>query len=229
MGQSDNSLNRKIFKFLVFAFPGFFILFLFSYDLYCGSDMLFDPTYNTMKIYFVSIIITGVFLLKNHYWFSIFMIIAGLYLAVYDCYHYSFIGEIISLYGCYLVVHFAFSFLYTYLDKTNKLKELLLFLIFIYPSYFILSVFGFGLLKIGKALWHELNLIALLTLFFGTILTGIFLIKKKYWVSILMVVLGIYLIATKQNNNLIPIASALYGYYLIIHFSICALYVYKKK
>ena len=225
----NNCINKKIFYFLGFILPCFFILLFFSYDLYCGGDMLFDSTYNTLKIYFVGIIVTGIFLLKNHYWFSIFMIIAGLYLAVCDRSIYTFFGEIISLYGCYLVVHFAFCFLYTYLAKTQNMKDALPFFIFIYPSYFILAIFAFGLLEIGKALWYELNVMFLLALFLGAIFTGISLIKRKYWGSILMVALGVYLIATKQNNNIIPLTSALYGYYLILHFFICSLFVNPRK
>ncbi len=110
----------------------------------------------------------------------------------------------------------------------SKIKQALRFLFFIFPSYLIIVFIGYCLSQ-GAELWSEPAFVPLTLIVLGNLLTGIFLVKRQYWFSAFMIALGIYLVCTSKNYAFIFEIVALYGAYLIAHFSLCALYVFRIR
>lgn len=116
----------------------------------------------------------------------------------------------------------------------NK-KQVLPFLIFIFPCYFGVLVLSLALFLFiigdGINVWQELSFYGLIILVLGCIVTGAFLTKKVFWVSIFMIISGVYLVHTSHNYPFVFELISLYGYYIIVHFSLCSLYVFitRKK
>ena len=102
------------------------------------------------------------------------------------------------------------------------------FFIFIAPSYLILALI-FIALAIWKVGLDELDLIPLAWTVVANIVASILLVKKQYWIGIVMVLFGVYVIFQGQNYQFTGHAFIFYGSYLIVHYSACTLYVFKNR
>lgn len=109
-----------------------------------------------------------------------------------------------------------------------KTKKALQFLIFIFPCYFIIAFIGYCLTQ-GAELWSEPAFVPLAGIVIASIITGVFLVKRQYWFSVFMIALGVYFVCAGKNHAFIFEVVMLYGAYLIAHFSLCALYVFRNR
>lgn len=110
----------------------------------------------------------------------------------------------------------------------SKIKRGFQFSFFIFPCYFIIAFMCYCLYQ-GVEVWSESAFAPLTLIVIGNIITGIFLIKKQYWFSIFIILYGVYLVCTSKNHPFIFEVISLYGAYLIAHFSLCSLYVFKNR
>jgi drug/metabolite transporter (DMT)-like permease len=78
-------------------------------------------------------------------------------------------------------------------------------------------------------MWSEPSFVPLILIVISNIITGIFLVKKQCWFSIFIIIYGVYLVYTSKNYDFIFEVIELYGAYLIVHFSLCSLYVFIKR
>jgi len=109
-----------------------------------------------------------------------------------------------------------------------NMKSTLLFLVFISPSYCIIFFIIYCLSQ-GAAIWKDTCILPLSLLIIGNILAGFFLIKKQYWASFLMIVVGGFIISISTYFDFIFQILQLYGLYLIVHFSAVSLFVFHKN
>lgn len=91
------------------------------------------------------------------------------------------------------------------------------FLLFAFPAYLPLVLM--------IAIWN--NHFSLLLLLFNAIvlLSAVLLVKKRWWISLPMIALGIYI--ALQNDQHIPFQP--FGCYLILHYAAWGLYAYKTR
>ena len=86
---------------------------------------------------------------------------------------------------------------------------------------------------IALAIWkvglNEPDLIPLARVSIAIIVAAIFLVKKYYWISLPMVLLGVYIFSALQNDQHFGHIFQLYGAYLILHYSACCIYVFKNR
>ena len=91
------------------------------------------------------------------------------------------------------------------------------FLLFAFPAYLPLVLM--------IAIWNR-HFSLLLLLFNATVLlSAVLLAKKRWWISLPMLALGIYI--ALQNDQHIPFQP--FGCYLILHYTAWGLYAYKTK
>ncbi len=98
------------------------------------------------------------------------------------------------------------------------------FLLFAFPAYLplVLSVVA---IFIWKTPLNEPFLVLLLLFNAVVVLSAVFLVKKRWWISLPLIALGIYI--AMQNDQHIPLQP--FGCYLILHYVVWGLYAYKTK
>ena len=102
------------------------------------------------------------------------------------------------------------------------------FVLFASPCYWLLALM-FIALVIWKVGFNEPDLIPIVWVSIAIIVAAIFLLKKYYWISLPMVLLGVYIFLVLQNDQYFGHIFQLYGAYLILHYSACGLYVFRNK
>ena len=91
------------------------------------------------------------------------------------------------------------------------------FLLFAFPAYLPLVLM--------IAIWNN-HFSLLLLLFNATVLlSAVLLVKKRWWISLPMLALGIYIALQKDQH--IPFQP--FGCYLILHYAAWGLYTYKTR
>lgn len=112
------------------------------------------------------------------------------------------------------------------MDKA-KAKKIAQFLVFIFPSYFIIGFIFYCLFQ-GAIIWQEPAMIPFTLIIIGTVFAGFSLVKRQYWASIFMVAVGGFIIYNSTDHPFIFEVLQIYGAYLIAHFSLASLYVFLK-
>ena len=105
-------------------------------------------------------------------------------------------------------------------DQTTK------FLLFAFPCYWTFAVL-FIVLVIWKVGLNEPDLIPVALVSVAIIIAAILLVKKYYWISLPMIVLGIYI--ALQDAQFVGHILRFFGIYLILHYVVCGVYVYKSR
>lgn len=112
------TISDQIAKFVLFSFPCYGILALVFIALVVWGVPLNNPDVISFAAVSAVILIAGVFLIMNHHWISIPMILLGAYIFCVgkDDQHF---GLIFQVYGAYLILHFLFCFVYV-IKKRKK-------------------------------------------------------------------------------------------------------------
>ena len=99
------------------------------------------------------------------------------------------------------------------------------FLLFALPSFWTLAV-----LFIVLVIWNEgfiPDLIPVTLVSIAIIVTAILLAQKYYWICLPMIALGIYI--ALQDDQFVGHILQLFGTYMILHYLVCGVYVYKNR
>lgn len=112
--------------------------------------------------------------------------------------------------------------------KKATSEQLSEFVIFASPCYWLLALMVIAL-AIWKVGFHEPDLLSLAWVSIAIIVAAIFLVKRYYWISFPMVLLGVYIFYALQHDQHFGHIFQLYGAYLILHYSACFIYVFKNR
>lgn len=110
---------RRTLEFLFFIFPSYFIIAFIVYCIFQGAKMWSEPSLVPLALIAIGNVMTGIFLVKKQYWFSIFIIICGIYLVCTGKNH-AFIFEVVTMYGVYLIAHFSLCSLYVFITRKRQ-------------------------------------------------------------------------------------------------------------
>ena len=105
---------------------------------------------------------------------------------------------------------------------SNQIQK---FLLFALPSFWTLAV-----LFIVLVIWNEgfiPDLIPVTLVSIAIIVTAILLAQKYYWICLPMIALGIYI--ALQDDQFVGHILQLFGTYMILHYLVCGVYVYKNR
>ena len=105
---------------------------------------------------------------------------------------------------------------------SNQIQK---FLLFALPSFWTLAV-----LFIVLVIWNEgfiPDLIPVTLVSIAIIVTAILLVQKYYWICLPMIALGIYI--ALQDDQFVGHILQLFGTYMILHYLVCGVYVYKNR
>jgi len=107
-------------------------------------------------------------------------------------------------------------------------KKILEIILFAFPCCWpiLLMVIALAIWKVGI---NEPDLIPLAGLSFAIIVASIFLLKRSYWISLPMILLGIYICFGLKEEQHFGIIFQTYGAYFILHYLACGLYTYKDR
>ena len=101
-------------------------------------------------------------------------------------------------------------------------------MLFAFPCYWT-----FALLFIAVVLWKTRpshpDVIATALVSIANIVAGILLARKCYWISIPMIVLGAYIALSLHDEQFMGHIFLMYGEYLILHYLVCGVYVYRRR
>lgn len=100
------------------------------------------------------------------------------------------------------------------------------FLLFALPCYWTLVVI-FIALVVWRVGFDEPDLIPLVWVSIAMIAAAFFLVKNHYWVCLPMMALGSYI--ALQDDQFVGHIFHLYGTYLILHYLVCGVCVFKRK
>lgn len=100
------------------------------------------------------------------------------------------------------------------------------FVLLAFPAYWTLILPFIVLVVWGESIMHP-DILAVALVSAAIIAAAVFLMKKHAWVSIPMVLLGIY-IATRTDQFLEDLFR-FFGAYLVLHYVICGVWVHKKN
>lgn len=102
------------------------------------------------------------------------------------------------------------------------------FLLFAFPCYWSLALI-FIATGIWKVSLSDPDLMAVIWLT-GVIIAAAFLLAKKlFWVSFPMILLGAYIMLMLKEDQHFGVLGQLYGIYIIVHYLLCGIYVFKKS
>ena len=104
--------------------------------------------------------------------------------------------------------------------------KLLKFLLFAFPCYWTCAALWIATVCWKTSLLHP-DVIAVALVSVGIITAAVLLMKQCYWISPLMVVLGLYI--ALQEDQFVGDIFRLYGAYLILHYLVCGVYVYRRR
>ena len=105
---------------------------------------------------------------------------------------------------------------------SNQIQK---FLLFALPSFWTLAV-----VFIVLVIWNEgfiPDLIPVTLVSIAIIVTAILLAQKYYWICLPMIALGIYI--ALQDDQFVGHILQLFGTYMILHYLVCGVYVYKNR
>ena len=100
------------------------------------------------------------------------------------------------------------------------------FLLFALPSFWPLAVL-FITVGIWKTKISNPDVIAVALVSIAIIVAAILLVRKYYWICLPMIALGIYI--ALQDDQFVGHILRLFGTYMILHYLVCGVYVYKNR
>lgn len=100
------------------------------------------------------------------------------------------------------------------------------FLLFALPSFWTLAVL-FITVGIWKTKISNPDVIAVALVSIAIIVSAILLVQKYYWICLPMIALGIYILL--QDDQFVGHILQFFGAYMILHYLVCGVYVYKNR
>lgn len=100
--------------------------------------------------------------------------------------------------------------------------------LFAFPCYWSLALWFIVVLFWKTSPLHP-DVVAVALVSIANIVAGILLAKKYYWASIPMIILGAYIAWSLYNEQFMGHIFLFYGVYVMVHYLICGIYVYKKR
>ena len=110
--------------------------------------------------------------------------------------------------------------------KRISSEQVTRFILFASPSYWTLALL-FIVLAVWKTPINDPDVISVILLSAAIIIAAVFLTRSHYWISFLMTAFGILIML--QNDQHIGEVFTFYGLYLIVHYAMCGIYVYKSR
>ena len=100
------------------------------------------------------------------------------------------------------------------------------FCLFAFLCYWTLAV-----LYVAVGIWktpiHNPDVIAVMSVSAAIIIAAIFLVKKRDWVCLPMVALGIYI--ALQDDQRVGYILHFFGIYLVLHYLSCGVYAFRRR
>ena len=100
------------------------------------------------------------------------------------------------------------------------------FMLFVSPVYWTLVVIFIAVVIWRTSVSHP-DVVTVTLISAAIIITAVFLVKGYAWISLPMMILGIYI--AQLGDQFAGHIQLLYGVYLVVHYLVCGVYVFRKK
>lgn len=102
------------------------------------------------------------------------------------------------------------------------------FFLFALPSFWLLAIL-FLALVVWNVGFADPDLIPIVFVSIAILISAAFLTKRRTWFCFPMILIGIYIFFTTQNDQHIGYIVPLYGIYLVLHYLVCWIYLRKHE